>query len=154
MVDGYGVKDWGKIPWILDSRGVAAHRAPPTVGGECMVEINCVACGQESLLKREPKYEGFTKVGERLTCFSCGHEYATEEEEPYKVRRAPKVFDDSDTPKTIKVFKQHEADRLCRYCKHYVVNPFLQRCALRGKLVEATDTCERFEKKVIKSPEA
>lgn len=116
-----------------------------------MVEINCVACGQESLLKREPKYEGFAKVGERLTCFSCGHEYESEDDVPFKVKRAPKVFDESDAPRTVKVFNEKEADRLCRYCKHYVVNPFLQRCGLRGKLVEATDTCGAFEKKVISS---
>jgi uncharacterized Zn finger protein len=44
------------------------------------VEISCTACGQESLLKRVPKYDGFKKVGEALTCASCGHEYADEAE--------------------------------------------------------------------------
>jgi len=115
-----------------------------------MVEINCVACGQESLLKREPLYEGFKKVGERLSCFACGHEYASEAEVLFKEKRAPKVFDASDAPRTVKVLKKNEADRLCRFCKHYVINPFLQRCGLRGKLVEATDTCERFERKEVK----
>ena len=119
-----------------------------------MVEINCVACGQESLLKREPTYEGFKKVGERLTCFGCGHEYASEAEVPFKEKRVPKVFEASDAPKAVKVFKKNEADRLCRYCKHYVVNPFLQRCGLRGKLVEATDTCERFERKKVSNQES
>lgn len=118
-----------------------------------MVEICCVACGQDSLLKREPLYEGFKKVGERLTCFECGHEYETEDEVPFKVKRAPTVFDASDAPRRVKVFKEKEADRLCRYCKHYVVNPFLQRCGLRGKLVEATDTCGKFEKKVVSAPQ-
>lgn len=112
-----------------------------------MVEINCVACGQESLLKREPRYEGFKKTGERLTCFACGHEFASEADVPFKEKRSPKVFDSSDAPKSVKVFREHEADRLCRYCTHYVVNPFLQRCGLHGKLVEATDVCERFDRK-------
>ena len=117
-----------------------------------MVEIVCVACGQESLLKREPRYDGFKKVAERLTCLACGHEYASEAEVPFNTKRVPKVFDASDAPRTVKVFKQNEADRLCRYCKHFVVNPFLQRCALRGMLVEATDTCERFERKPVVAP--
>jgi hypothetical protein len=111
------------------------------------VEILCSACGQESLLKRTPRYEGFRKVGESLTCASCGHAYAAESEVPFKQRRQPRVFDASDAPRTVRVFTEGEADRLCRHCRHYVVNPFLQRCGLRGKLVEATDTCDRFERK-------
>ena len=111
------------------------------------VEIVCVACRQESLIKREPRYEGFKKVGETLTCASCGHEYASEAEVPFKQKAAPKVFDSSDAPRTIKVFRENEAERLCRHCRHFVVNPFLQRCGRSGKLVEATDTCRDFEKK-------
>lgn len=111
------------------------------------VEITCTACGQESLLKREPRYEGFKKVGEHLTCSSCGHEYASEAEVPFTLRATPKIFDDSERPRTVKVFRENEADRLCRHCKNFVVNPFLQRCGLNGHLVEATDTCRNFEKK-------
>jgi len=112
------------------------------------VEIICSACGKESLLKRVPKYDGFKKVGESLTCTDCGHEYASEEEVPFKQKGAPKVFDASDAPRTVKVFRENEADRLCRHCKHFVVNPFLQRCGKHGGLVEATDSCRDFEKKV------
>lgn len=111
--------------------------------------ITCSACGQESLLKREPRYEGFTKVGEILSCAGCGHVYASEEEVQVKPPSAPKVFDESDAPRTVKVFRENEAGDLCHRCKHYVVNPFVQRCSLRNKPVEATDTCPRFAKKVI-----
>ena len=114
-----------------------------------MGEIICTACGRESLLKRAPKYDGFKKVGETLTCADCGHEYASEDEVPFKQQRKPKVFDDSDAPRTIKVFSESEAQNLCRFCKHYVVNPFIQRCSLRGKEVEATDSCRQFEKKIV-----
>lgn len=112
-----------------------------------MVEIHCTACGQDSLIKRAPKYEGFKKVGETLACASCGHEFASEAEVPFTRRPGAKVFDESDRPRTIRVFDDDEASRLCRHCKHYVVNPFCQRCGLKSRLVEATDTCERFEKK-------
>lgn len=114
-----------------------------------MVEIICAACGQESLLKRSPKYDGFKKVGECLTCASCGHEYNNEAEVPFKHRRKPNVFDESDAPRVIKVFDQSEAERLCRHCRHYVVNPFVQRCSKHSRIVEATDTCRDFEKKII-----
>lgn len=117
--------------------------------GVSSVEILCSACGQESLLRREPRYEGFRKAGEQLTCSACGHEFASEAEVPFKQKAKTKVFDASDAPKTIKVFKDNEAERLCRHCKHYVVNPFLQRCGKHGKLVEATDTCRDFEQKIL-----
>lgn len=113
------------------------------------VEIHCTACGQESLLKRVPRYDGFKKTGEALVCASCGHEFASEAGVPFKQKREARIFDDSDRPKTVQVFDAHEADRLCRHCKHYVVNPFCQRCGLRNRLVEATDSCERFEKKPV-----
>lgn len=111
------------------------------------VEIICGACGQESLIKRVPKFDGFKKVGETLTCASCGHEYADETEVPFKERRKPKVFDESDAPRVVKVFDESEAERLCRHCKHYVVNPFVQRCSKYKRVVDATDTCCDFEKK-------
>jgi len=43
------------------------------------------------------------------------------------------------------IFAEDEKGRNCRYCKHYVVNPFTQRCGLHGRTVEATDTCEDFQ---------
>jgi hypothetical protein len=113
------------------------------------VEIICAGCGQESLLRREPVYEGFKKVGEILTCAACGHDYASEEEVPFKQKAAPQVFDASDAPRTIKVFRENEAETLCRHCKHFVVNPFLQRCGRHAKSVEATDSCRDFEKKPV-----
>jgi hypothetical protein len=61
------------------------------------------------------------------------------------------VFDESDAPRVVKVFDETEAERLCRHCQHYVVNPFVQRCSRHGKVVEATDTCRDFEKKIALS---
>lgn len=116
------------------------------------VEILCTACGQASLIKRVPKYEGFRKTGESLTCASCGHEYASEADVPFKRNHKPRIFDASDAPKVIKVFNEAEVERLCRHCRHYVVNPFIQRCGKHGRLVEATDTCRDFGKKPATPP--
>jgi len=57
---------------------------------------------------------------------------------------APKVFTEAEKPGAPQVFKEAEKGRFCRYCRHYVVNPFAQRCALHRREVEATDTCSRF----------
>jgi hypothetical protein len=120
------------------------------------LEIICSACGRESLLRREPVYDGFAKVGERLSCMSCGHVFQNESEIVYKNRQKPGIFGDADKPRAVRlfgpdetpskprVFEQGENKRLCRYCAHYVVNPFVQRCALLRREVEATDTCEHF----------
>lgn len=108
------------------------------------VEIVCSACGKESLLMRKPRYDGFQKVGETLSCAACGHVFASEAEITFKARSAPKVFGESDRSPHVKVFREGEADRLCRHCEHYVVNPFVQWCHRHRREVEATDSCEDF----------
>ena len=111
------------------------------------VEIVCSECGAEALIRREPVYEGFKKVGEELICSSCGHRYASEEEIPFKEAKELSVFDESDKAKIIDVFADEERGQNCRYCDHYLVNPFTQRCSLHFKEVKATDHCDDFEAK-------
>lgn len=108
------------------------------------VEIVCSACGAEALLVREPVYEGLTKTGETLKCSACGHVYAAEDDVPFKNRQEARVFTDADRSAQVEVFEANEAERLCRYCANYVVNPFMQWCSVHKKEVEATDTCARF----------
>jgi len=108
------------------------------------VEIVCSACGAEALVRREPKYEGFRKVGDRLFCAACGHEYASEDDLPVKESGSPAVFGAEDLSPGIHVFDEDEKGRNCRHCRHYVVNPFTQRCGLHHKVVQATDGCEQF----------
>ena len=108
--------------------------------------IRCSACGAEALLVRTPRYDdGFKKVGETLKCSSCGHEYAREEDVPFQAVSKPRVFDESDALKKVEIFQESEKGRFCHYCRHYVVNPFTQRCSRHGKEVEATDVCGDFE---------
>ncbi len=108
------------------------------------VELHCPACGRDSWLRREPRYDGFTKTGEALHCALCGHEFASETEIEFKDSRRPRVFTDADRPRPVKVFSEEEKGRMCRHCAEYVVNPFVQRCGLHGCEVEATDTCPHF----------
>ena len=115
------------------------------------VEIICSSCGDDALLIRSPIYDGFKKIGERLTCAQCGHEYANEDSVPFKQERHAQVFVDSDAPRKVVVFREDEKGRTCRYCENYVVNPFTQRCGIRMKTVEATDTCADFTRKQEKS---
>ena len=114
--------------------------------GPTKVELRCPACERDSWLLRTPKYDGFTKVGEALTCALCGHEFVSEEEILFKDTR-PKVFSEADRPRPVVVFREDEKGKMCRYCAEYVVNPFLQRCGLHGCEVQATDTCPHFRAK-------
>jgi len=110
------------------------------------VEIICRNCGADTLLNREAVYDGFTKSGEKLTCSSCGFEYAAEDDVPFKAKNAaPKIFTDADRSAKVEIFDEAENKRLCRYCANYIVNPFTQFCAIHKKEVQATDTCEQFE---------
>jgi len=63
---------------------------------------------------------------------------------PLKQREAVTVFSDEDHAPGVSVFKESEAASLCRYCAHYVVNPFMQYCTLHRREVEATDSCGAF----------
>jgi hypothetical protein len=114
------------------------------VSSSRQLEILCAACGADTILVREPRYEGLRKTGETLKCAACGREYAGENEVPFKQKATPRVFNQSDAARRVSVFQESEKGRTCRYCRHYVVNPFTQRCGLSFKPVEATDSCGKF----------
>ncbi len=116
------------------------------------VEIRCPACNRDTLLMRTPRYEGFTRAGETLSCSACGHEFENEESVPFRHRRAVRVFTDADRPASVRVFDEREAEKLCRHCAHYVVNPFMQWCGRHKREVEATDSCRDFERRPDPEP--
>ncbi|MDF7809048.1 hypothetical protein P4E94_16500 [Pontiellaceae bacterium B12219] len=110
------------------------------------VEIICRNCGADTLLQRDALYDGFTKTGEKLSCSSCGFEYASENEVPFKTKTAePVIFTEADRSEAADVFDESENKNLCRYCANYIVNPFTQFCSKHKKEVQATDTCPQFE---------
>lgn len=117
-----------------------------------LAKILCPACGQESLLKRAPRYDGFTRVGETLACAACGHAFADEAAVPYLEKKTLAGFDAKQLPPPPRVFGKNENARLCRYCVNYVVNPFVQWCSRQKKEVEATDTCRQFSPKPEPAP--
>jgi len=118
------------------------------------LELRCKACGRVTLARAEPVYEGFKKVGEAFVCTGCGHRYPTAEETPFTdAASRPKVFSNADKPAAVKVFAANERRRTCGWCKHFIVNPFQQRCGATNREVEATDVCARFAAKPEKTEE-
>lgn len=112
------------------------------------LEIHCSVCHETALVRPEPVYDGFRKTGEAYVCTACGARYASAEVTPF-VRGAskPRVFSESDKPRTPSIFSDDERQRCCGWCRHFVVNPFSQRCGLTNRETQATDLCVRFEKK-------
>ncbi len=109
------------------------------------VEIICQNCGADTSLNREAIYGGFSKIGERLTCSSCGIEYASEEEVPFKPETiAPVIFTEADRSTKVEIFDEGENKQICHYCANYIVNPFTQFCARHKKEIQSTDTCGLF----------
>jgi DNA-directed RNA polymerase subunit RPC12/RpoP len=110
-------------------------------------KITCPHCGEEAFLLRKSRYDGFKRVGETLSCSECGREIEAEEEPPAAAaaRKLPALFSEEDRTPAVDLFS-NDADRgrLCRHCRHYVLNPWRQWCGLHRRDVEATDTCARF----------
>ena len=114
------------------------------------MEIKCTACGKVTLVRAEPIYNGFKKVGETFSCIACGHCYASAAETPFMRQAArPAIFSDEDRPKVPTVFSEDERQHCCAWCQHFVVNPFNQRCGLSNQDIQATDLCVRFEKRKL-----
>lgn len=108
------------------------------------MDMECPVCKTSTLWIKTPVYENFKKVSENWRCSSCGHEIPTEQASPVHSSE-PAVFSDEDKEPALVLFEEGEASRLCRYCRHYIVNPFRQWCGFHKKDVEATDTCEHFD---------
>jgi len=117
------------------------------------MEIRCTTCGEITLARAEPVYDGFKKTGVAFVCMGCGARYASEQETPFVQASArPQVFTASDAPRKPSIFSDDERQRSCGWCRHFVVNPFSQRCGLSNKETQATDLCVRFEKKAEAGP--
>ena len=101
-----------------------------------------------ALARAEPVYENFRKVSETFVCTACGHCYPSREATPFvDTSGRPQVFSEADKPSAVKVFQASERRRSCAWCRHFIVNPFRQRCGLNNREVEATDLCARFSAK-------
>jgi hypothetical protein len=119
--------------------------------GSRTMDGKCLACGQEVLFIKEAVYDGFTKTGDVLKCSSCGASQdapdAGGDDDPLIANtpsKLPSIFSEEDRSPGIDLFADGENRIICRYCEHYVLNPFTQRCGKHDKEVEATDTCFDF----------
>lgn len=113
----------------------------------------CPSCGREALWIRQPRYEGFRRVGEELKCSSCGAVVEMDTVTAPAPSR-PSIFSEEDLPRPPRVFDGDETPHFCRRCRHYVVNPFRQWCGRHRRDVAATDTCDQFEARELGESES
>ena len=77
------------------------------------VEIICNNCHKESFINKEPIYEGLTKIGEKVSCTSCGFVYTNEKDIPFK-EEAKKylIFDEDDKSENKTFFRKRNSKSL------------------------------------------
>ncbi|MFC1643618.1 hypothetical protein ACFL1F_00880 [Chlamydiota bacterium] len=97
-------------------------------------KIICPKCNQETFIKKEKVYQGFTPIGDRNICAFCNEEI---DEDKVKIKKDDKL----------EIFDEEKEKKVCRLCRHYVVNPWTQKCVLHKKYVEALDSCGDFIKR-------
>ena len=118
----------------------------------------CQACGRDSVAKVKRVMDGWTFVGEVLTCAFCGEEIgsgdtddSTEHETggATEVARLAAFLDDAGAGGRRPGISASDAEkRFCRDCRHYLVHPFVSRCLLHDRDVEPMDDCEDYSRRL------
>ena len=118
-------------------------------------EIICKHCGENSFLVKKTIMDGWTKLGEVLTCSSCSmeiekisNEEKSSENKEQKNLSLNKLSSFLGTEQEEKPTINMEEDEkyFCRDCKHYISHPFLNRCSLQQVEVNPMDDCPSFER--------
>ena len=117
-------------------------------------KVLCPHCGEKTLVRERKVFdENFSPVGVKFVCAFCGGELelpsasgsvpapSKQEEAAERLSRllgGEKVARAAFAP---------EADdgHFCLHCKHFIKHPFMNRCGLTMKEVQAIDSCGKFE---------
>jgi hypothetical protein len=118
-------------------------------------EIICKHCGENSFLVKKTIMDGWTKVGEVLTCSSCSmeiekicNEEKLSEKQEIKSLSLDKLsgFLGTELEEKPTINMEEDEKYFCRDCKHYISHPFLDRCSLHQTEVNPMDDCKSFER--------
>ena len=113
----------------------------------------CPHCGEKTLAKGKKVFdENFSPAGVKFVCAFCGGEL---ENSPAASVSAPSKQEEAAErlsrllggEKVAKAAFAPEADdgHFCLHCRNFVKHPFMNRCALTMKEVQAIDSCGKFE---------
>jgi len=110
--------------------------------------IRCPHCGEDTVVKTKPKMEGWTRVGDVLTCALCGAELGVPEEgkSPASSRSAALAALLGEKPEQkLRLDPGSEHKRFCRNCRKRIEHPFVLRCGRDGREIDPGSCCEDFE---------
>ncbi|MCP4180353.1 MAG: hypothetical protein GY756_21525 [bacterium] len=115
-------------------------------------EVNCPHCNQNAFLVKQTIMDGWTKVGDILTCSICNMRIADLEIKNEETRKEQKnlsldkLASFLETDQEEKSELKEENKCFCRDCSHFVSHPFLDRCSLLEKNINPMDDCSKFLK--------
>ena len=117
-------------------------------------KILCPHCGEKSFLKEKKIYDDAFALKEvKFLCALCGKTVNNNSGKisapsPSAVA-AERLSALLGGEKAVKITLAPEADDgcFCLHCRHYIKHPFMNRCALTMKEIQATDSCGSFVKK-------
>ena len=110
-------------------------------------------CGEESFAKKKLIRSGWQITGEVSVCALCGREL------PDGNKKSAETADPADERKrklsallggedTVNIRLAGDADRkFCRNCRHFVVHPFRNFCALTDAEADPLGECDSFTAK-------
>ncbi len=116
-------------------------------------QLKCPHCGKECFLVKKAMMDGWTKVGDILSCSCCSAKIAELEDEKAKTSDINSKFSSLENllsekkKEGPKIESTEDEKHFCRDCIHFVAHPFLSRCELRKKNVNPMDDCVEFKKK-------
>ena len=116
-------------------------------------KVLCPHCGEKTLVRERKVFdENFSPAGVKFVCAFCGGEL-----EPPSAAAAPAPSKEKEAAerlsrllggeKVTKAAFAPEADdgHFCLHCRNFIKHPFMNRCGLTMKEVQAIDSCEKFE---------
>ena len=116
-------------------------------------KVLCPHCGERTLVKEKKILDdNFSPVGVKFVCAFCGGELENPASASVPVpskqeKAAERLSRLLGGEKVAKVGFAPESDdgHFCLHCKNFIKHPFMNRCGLTMKEVQAIDGCEKFE---------
>ena len=106
------------------------------------------------MAKLKNKLDGFRKVGEVLVCMLCGAELESVDASSSAgaAQTTNKLNDLSLLLGAVpsaraRLTAADDEQRFCKDCAHFLPHPFVDRCELDNRPVEAMDDCPEYQKR-------
>ena len=113
--------------------------------------IKCPHCGEYAFFKEKKIYDdSFALKGVKYICFLCGGEADITPEKNTSKNSDSKLdklseFLGGESVSKVSLDLACDEVRFCCHCTHFIKHPFINRCGLTLKEVEATDSCGNFK---------